>query len=363
MRVVLKGIQKRFKEVQALNGIDLTVESGEFLSILGPSGCGKTTLLRILAGLEQADEGDLYFGEKTIVESNQRIHLPPQKRNIGMVFQDFALWPHMTVFENVAYGLKAKGKKKNRKEKVEQALRDVQLEHFGQRYPHELSGGQQQRVAFARAVANEPEIILLDEPLSALDAALRDDMRVLLKKLVKKRKLTAIYVTHDQHEAMALSDRIAVIQEGKILQLDTPESIYHTPKNIEVARFVGRGTCLPAEIRNEKWESKLFISGEYEWMFPEKMRGDSEGLAIIRPENVRIHEEKKEKYLPVTVEASSYLGERYEISLSLSATEELLLAYSSTPFEIGQKVWIEYKGESLTILSMEGSDQYVKQTA
>lgn len=363
MQVLLKDIQKSFKEVQALKGVDLTIESGEFLSILGPSGCGKTTLLRILAGLEKADKGSIHFGEKTVVESDQKMHLPPQERNIGMVFQDFALWPHMTVFENVAYGLKAKGKKKNRKEKVEQALKDVQLEHFGSRYPHELSGGQQQRVAFARAVANEPEIILLDEPLSALDAALRDDMRVLLKKLVKKRNLTAIYVTHDQHEAMALSDRIAVIQQGEILQLDSPEAIYHRPINIEVARFVGRGTCLPVEIRNEKWESKLFISGEYEWETPEKISGATEGLAIIRPENVHIHAEKKEKCLPVMVEAASYLGERYEISLSLEVTEELLLAYSSKSVAIGQKVWIEYTGKSLTILEMKGSDQYVEKTA
>ncbi|GAE29941.1 ABC transporter ATP-binding protein [Halalkalibacter hemicellulosilyticusJCM 9152] len=242
MKIELTAIEKSFGSLQALKSLHLTIPSSSFVSLLGPSGCGKTTLLRIIAGLEEADNGTIKMNDSTIYSKEKHIQVPPQKRGIGMVFQDFALWPHMTVFENVAYSLKATGKRKALHDKVQTALRNVQLESYSKRYPHQLSGGQQQRVAVARAIANDPAVILMDEPLSALDATLRDDMRILLQSLVKQLKMTAIYVTHDQNEAMAISDHVVVMNAGEILQQGAPEDIYRFPCSKEVASFIGKGT-------------------------------------------------------------------------------------------------------------------------
>ncbi|MCC5950350.1 MAG: ABC transporter ATP-binding protein, partial [Nitriliruptoraceae bacterium] len=245
-RITLDGVSKRFGDVQALAPVTLTVEQGEFVGILGPSGCGKTTLLRCLAGLERPDEGRIGFDDRVVFDGATGRVEPPHKRGIGMVFQDLALWPHLSVFENVAFTLRARKDTTDLAERVHDALARVQLPVHADRSPHQLSGGQQQRVAFARAIVDRPAVLLMDEPLSALDAALRVDLRAELTTLTRELGLTAVYVTHDQHEAMSMADRILVMEDGFIRQDDTPEVIYQRPATRFVADFVGRINPLDA---------------------------------------------------------------------------------------------------------------------
>lgn len=239
MRITLSGVTKSFGPKQVIHDTSMTIEDGQFTTLLGPSGCGKTTLLRMISGLQTPDTGEIRFDDQVVFSADDKVNIPPEKRHLGFVFQDFALWPHMTVFENVAFGLRASGQTKNLTEKVKEALHAVQLDDFDKRYPGQLSGGQQQRVAFARAIVIEPECILFDEPLSALDALLREQMRVELKDLVTRLKITSVFVTHDQTEAMSMSDRIAVLSAGHIEQYDTPQQIYAHPKTSFAAHFVG----------------------------------------------------------------------------------------------------------------------------
>lgn len=239
MEIRLVNITKSFGDRKVINNVDLTIKSGSFTTLLGPSGCGKTTLLRIISGLETPDIGEIYFGDKCVFSSKKGINIPPEKRELGFVFQDFALWPHLTVYENVAFGLRAAKKTDDLDRKVKEALHAVQLDDFLKRYPHQLSGGQQQRVAFARAIVIEPECILFDEPLSALDALLREEMRTELKELMNKYKITAVFVTHDQIEAMSMSDKIAVLHEGVVDQYAEPVEVYEKPSTEFVAKFVG----------------------------------------------------------------------------------------------------------------------------
>ena len=244
MKITMTNITKSFGDKQVIRPTSLVVDSGSFTTLLGPSGCGKTTLLRMIAGLETPDTGEIWLDGTCVFSAEQKIDLPPEKRGLGFVFQDFALWPHMTVFENVAFGLRARKDTKNLNERVNEALKAVQLEDYAQRYPHQLSGGQQQRVAFARAIVIRPSCILFDEPLSALDALLREEMRRELKALVSRLGVTAVFVTHDQTEAMSMSDKIAVLNGGAVDQYDTPEAIYHHPATTFVARFVGKSNWL-----------------------------------------------------------------------------------------------------------------------
>jgi len=220
--VRLIGIRKEFGDVVAVDQFTVDIADGEFVSFLGPSGCGKTTTLRMIAGFDMPTSGDIFIGDALMSSVERNIFAAPEERNIGMVFQNYAVWPHMTVFDNIAYPLKIKKEKRNiRQNKVEQSLSLVGLEGFGERYPHQLSGGQQQRVALARALIMNPEVMLLDEPLSNLDAKLREEMRFEIKDLQKKTEVTIIYVTHDQAEAMVMSDRIVVMNAGYIQQVDS----------------------------------------------------------------------------------------------------------------------------------------------
>ena len=224
--VIIKDAVKRYGDFTALNGVSVNIREGEFFTLLGPSGCGKTTLLRMIAGFNSIEGGDFYFGEKRIND------VAAHKRDIGMVFQNYAIFPHLTVRENVAYGLKARKTPKAEMDKrVEEALELVQISHLADRKPNELSGGQQQRVALARAFVIEPSVLLMDEPLSNLDAKLRVQMRTVIKKLQRRLGITTIYVTHDQEEALAISDRIAVMKDGHIMQIGTTNEIYAKPQN------------------------------------------------------------------------------------------------------------------------------------
>lgn len=260
MDIRLEDITKSFGEKHVIKKTSLTIEDGNFTTLLGPSGCGKTTLLRMIAGLESPDSGTIYFGDTCVFSTEKKINIPPEKRGLGFVFQDFSLWPHMSVYENVAFGLRASKNTSNLDEKVKSALHTVQLDDFLTRYPHQLSGGQQQRVAFARAIVIEPQCILFDEPLSALDALLREEMRAELTDLISRLGITAIFVTHDQSEAMSMSDKIAVMSEGTVEQYDSPEVIYSSPKTNFVARFVGSSNWIDNRrmFRPEKGSTQKF---------------------------------------------------------------------------------------------------------
>ena len=288
VEVKLVDLTKRFGKVVAVDHINLTIHDGEFLVFLGPSGCGKTTTLRCIAGLEIPEEGHVYFGEEDVT------FLPPRERNISMVFQSYAVWPHMTVFDNIAFPLKIKKyPEKDIKKRIEWAANLLRISELLDRYPHQLSGGQRQRVAVARAIVVEPRVLLMDEPLSNLDALLRVLMRSELKKLQKRIKVTTIYVTHDQVEAMTMADRVAVMNEGRLMQVGTPEEIYNKPGNLFVAGFIGspRMNFFEATFTGEALDAgdfKVNILPEYRAML-EKYEGKSLKVGI-RPEHVYIPE-------------------------------------------------------------------------
>jgi ABC-type Fe3+/spermidine/putrescine transport system ATPase subunit len=243
--ITIQDLRKRFSGNTAatLHGLSLDIAAGSFFTLFGPSGCGKSTLLRCLAGLETPDAGDIAIGSTVVFSSRSGAYVPPNRRRIGMVFQSYAIWPHMTVLENVAFPLEVR-RERNAKERARSALEIVGLAALEQRYASKLSGGQQQRVALARAIVADPAVLLLDEPLSNLDAALRDQMRAELQSLHKRLGMTAVYVTHDQTEALSMSDRIAVMREGEFVEIGTPSDLYHNPRSAFTARLIGSANIL-----------------------------------------------------------------------------------------------------------------------
>ena len=248
-KVSLTGTGRKFGTVDAVADVSLAIEDGEFVTLLGPSGCGKTTTLRMVAGLEQPTSGQISINGRAVSDAATGLFLPPEKRDLGMVFQSYAIWPHMTVFENVAYPLRIRRMKTAQvNEGVERALRTVEMSAYAQRQATALSGGQQQRVAIARALAFEPQVLLLDEPLSNLDAKLRLQMADEFRALQQRLGITSLYVTHDQEEAMALSDRVVLMHGGRVLQVAPPEEIYERPRTAEVARFFGSPNLLQAQV-------------------------------------------------------------------------------------------------------------------
>jgi len=259
----LEHVTKKFGSVVAVDDLSLTVTQGEFLTLLGPSGCGKTTTLRLIAGLEMAEGGEIRFGGRKVFSYRDGVFVPPRKRNLGLVFQNYALWPHMTVFENVAFGLKVKRMPKTKiQETVRRTLDYMHLIDLEQRYPHELSGGQQQRVAVARMIVNEPKIFLMDEPLSNLDAKLRLDMRTEIKRLHNDLEATTIYVTHDQVEALTLATRVVVMNDGIVEQSAPPSEVYGRPANLFVADFVGSPSMNLIEGKLAAHENVIYLEGE-----------------------------------------------------------------------------------------------------
>ena len=280
--VRIEHVFKRFGGVTAVNDFNLVVKDGEFVSILGPSGCGKTTTLRMIAGFERATEGEIYIGEQCVSSSIKGSFAPPEKRDIGMVFQSYAVWPHMTVAENVGYPLKIqKVDKTERARRVQEMLELVHLGEYGKRYPNQLSGGQQQRVALARALVAEPGLLLLDEPLSNLDAKLRESMRFEILEIQKKTGITVVYVTHDQGEAMAMSDRVVVMSMGVVQQIGAPHEIYTQPANKMVADFIGLVNFMEGEAKGDR----VFLKGS-NISFPNTSKVTGEATIAVRPENI-----------------------------------------------------------------------------
>ncbi len=283
MEISIRGVVKRFGAVTAVDRADLSVRDGELFTLLGPSGCGKTSLLRLLAGFYQPDEGEIRFGERVVSG------LPPYERNIGMVFQNYALWPHMTVAGNVAYGLKLR--KLGGAEiatRLAEGLRKVNLTGYESRYPGQLSGGQQQRVALARALVLNPDILLLDEPLSNLDAKIRVQVRAEIRKLQQELGITTIYVTHDQEEALSLSDRVAVMKDGRVLQVGRPKELYERPRTRFVADFVGTNNLVPGRVSGRAGAELMVDTAVGTLRAVSDVSVGERCVLAIRPENVAV---------------------------------------------------------------------------
>jgi spermidine/putrescine transport system ATP-binding protein len=319
----LVGLVKRFGDTVAVNGIDLEVPPGEFFTMLGPSGCGKTTTLRLIAGFERPSEG------KILLDGNDMSRTPPHKRRVNTVFQSYALFPHKSVAENVAFGLRyQRATKAEVKRRVSEAMALVRLEDYGHRRPTQLSGGQQQRVALARALVLEPPVLLLDEPLGALDARLRLDLQVELKRIQEQLEVTFIYVTHDQDEALTMSDRVAVMRGGNIEQCGVPRALYETPETAFVANFLGASNLVPVAVGEVQGDGTQLGLGSFSLRAETcaLSQGD-DAVAMIRPENIRLeaHGSTGENRLPGMVEEVVYLGFHQEVRVRL-ATGTLLRA-------------------------------------
>ena len=342
--VIIRDAVKRYGDFTALNGVSLDIREGEFFTLLGPSGCGKTTLLRMIAGFNSIEAGDFYFGEKRIND------VDAHKRDIGMVFQNYAIFPHLTVKENVAYGLKArKVGKKETEERVAEALKLVQIEHLADRKPNELSGGQQQRVALARAFVIEPSVLLMDEPLSNLDAKLRVQMRTVIKKLQRRLGITTIYVTHDQEEALAISDRIAVMKDGNIMQIGTPNEIYAKPQNPFVAGFIGVSNFMDCDVKN----GKVSIKGEMTIDIPMKKEYEGPGKLSARPEQLFFSKEG----MPGKILFSTFLGDFIEYEVELDNGQSLIVnEYTKDTVSVhedGERVFLNFDPNRISLYEAE----------
>lgn len=308
--VRIDGVVKRFGQTAALKGVSLEIEPGELFFLLGPSGGGKTTLLRCLAGFYRPDSGRIFFGDEEVTR------VAPHKRHAGMVFQNYALWPHMTVWENVAFGLKQRSLKRGEiRERVAEALSSVRMESYADRKPNQLSGGQQQRVALARALVVRPRCLLLDEPLSNLDAKLRQEMRAEIRRVCKDFQLTTVYVTHDQKEALSIADRMAVLADGEILQVGTPPEVYRRPRTPFVAAFIGESNFVQGSVvrSGAGFVSVATELGEIQGVAADPEREYAEGASVtvaIRPESLQLDQmPPDENCFAGTVGEATYYGE------------------------------------------------------
>jgi ABC-type Fe3+/spermidine/putrescine transport system ATPase subunit len=314
----LRSVIKRYGATKAVDGVSLDVTAGEFVSLLGPSGCGKTTLLRLIAGFVEPDGGAIEIGGRPMRG------VPPARRNLGLVFQNYSLWPHMTVADNVAFGLDCRGVRgRERSARVHEALELVRLEALAGRFPRELSGGQQQRVALARALAYRPTLLLLDEPLSALDRKLREDLQGELRRLQRDLGVTTILVTHDQDEALTLSNRIAVMNAGRIEHLGRPEEVYGRPATPFVAGFVGRATLLPGVLRHRPHGTEFTPNDGLTLTLPTSDRSEGPARLLVRPEMVAVMADPTEGNR-VTVEETVFVGSGRDVTLRTAGGAQIL---------------------------------------
>ncbi|HWN53637.1 MAG TPA: ABC transporter ATP-binding protein [Methylomirabilota bacterium] len=324
--VSIRGLRKRYGDVAAVDGLDLDVKPGELVALLGPSGCGKTTTLRVVAGFLAPDSGEVWVGDRCL--SSPATVIPPERRRMGMIFQSYALWPHMTVAQNVAYGLRFNGVPRSERDgKVTEMLRVVQLAGYEQRYPGELSGGQQQRVAVARALVVEPEILLLDEPLSNLDASLREEMRFEIRRLHETFGITTLYVTHDQSEAMVISDRVAVLDQGRVAQIGTAEELFERPRTRFVAEFIGKTNLIEGTAER----SDIFVRGPLRLRVFDAKLTPGPVVLSIRPHQIALGpaalappSSAGENVLRATVLRASYLGDAVDYQVQLDGGDLVL---------------------------------------
>jgi ABC-type Fe3+/spermidine/putrescine transport system ATPase subunit len=336
VEIVVENLACSFGSKEAVRGVSFTVPSGTITALLGPSGCGKTTILRSIAGLNRPQGGVIRFGERTVFSDKANINVPPEHRGLGMIFQDFALWPHMRVFDNVAFGLRMRHMNRSTvRTKVMAALEMVHLQDESNRFPHQLSGGQQQRVAVARAIVSEPQLLLLDEPLSSLDAGLREEMRHELAHLIKRLGITAVHVTHDHVEALSMASRIIVLNEGRIEQSGDPVDIYRNPRNLFVARFLGVVNVMTGTVEPDQENARVSGAG---WSVVGRPHGllNSHGHALIRPAAIRVLDKDDEpsgNQLTVQVLDGAFHGDRWQFEVASESgerfkiqTQEALLA-------------------------------------
>jgi iron(III) transport system ATP-binding protein len=330
-----------------LKGVSMHLQKGEVVALLGPSGSGKTTLLRAVAGLESPRQGTIDIGTRRVYDGARRFEMPAEQRNLGLVFQSYALWPHKTVFDNVAYGLTLRRMASAEiKARVTEVLGQLGLAHLGERFPHQLSGGQQQRVAIARALVYNPPVILLDEPLSNLDAKLREEARAFLRELIVRLGLSALMVTHDQGEAMAISDRILLLNNGVIEQQGTPQAMYETPDTLFTAEFMGSNNRLPGTlVQRDGTSVTVDVAGT-------QLRGTARGAGggdiapLVRVEEVRISAEQVDNALPLPLVTCMYLGDRWECLFK--AGDIGVRAYSRTRLGEGM-YWLQMPVEKLWV--------------
>ena len=344
-KITLQSLTKRFDNHTVLNNLNLTIDEGSFFTLLGPSGCGKTTLLRCLAGFNEPDSGRVLFDTDDITR------VPAHERNIGMVFQDYALFPDKTVFDNVAYGLRARRVSKDEvTARVHEALNLVDLKPLAARLPAQLSGGQRQRVALARALVIKPRLLLMDEPLSNLDAKLRLTMREMILSLQKQFRITTVFVTHDQEEALAMSDQIAVMQSGQIAQVGSPQALYESPATAYVADFIGAANLLPVQYIKQGevqcGEHRLVVNTDATNAMPV--------LLVLRPEALTLHRAVANstagQTLPVRIRSRQYLGSKTTYRVALDETTLLTVDVSdSAPFDIDEPALLEIPTSSKTI--------------
>ncbi len=347
----INDLTKVYDGITVLDHINFSVEQGSFLSLLGPSGCGKTTTLRLIAGFIEPDAG-------SITLQNQLLNpVPVHKRNIGMVFQSYALFPHMSVNENVAYGLQQRNMSNEEiRKKVAEAVEMVQLQGYEKRKPKQLSGGQQQRVALARALVIKPDLLLLDESLSALDKKLRVDMQVELRQIQKEVGITTIFVTHDQEEALTLSDQIAVMRDGAIIQLDSPSHVYENPADTFVADFLGQANFFKGIVSKNKDDTFCLKQGQQYFFFASKqaIKTGREHTITVRPEKIQIRNEKTDTSIAGKVEFITYAGDQsiYRITTDFGQVkvQQQNNLFSSASFSLGEQVYLSWPGEHTLVL-------------
>ncbi len=357
----LESISKFFGRMKAVDDLSLNIREGEIFTLLGPSGCGKTTTLRQIAGLEQPDSGKIYFRDTLLVSPSENIYVPTHKRQMGMVFQSYAIWPHLTIFETVAYPLKARNVRKSEiRRKVMEMLELVGLTGMEHRPAPALSGGQQQRVAVARALVYEPDILLLDEPFSNLDVKLREQMRIELKLLQRRVGVTVILVTHDQTEALSLSDRIAIMNHGKVEQVGAPKELYEKPQTAFVRDFIGKCITLKATIESveqgmvsvipDEGGGSVVVSAKNNYVL-QPGKGQSVTIAI-RPEDITLNAQGGEgdhNFLEGEIDALLFVGDRFECHVKIGGEAILIYASRYQNLEEGMKVRLYFSPEALSL--------------